>query len=406
MKIRMCTRTFLVTISLFLAVAAGVFAQNRDFMSHVTQIQIESRNNLIRLSWVDSPDARGPVYIFRSARPFSGPIPANIRPVVVRYGQQYYIDDTDDMGNVHYFIAASDAAGRRFDLILPRINSISVNFVHTQERDEAIVVEPPVTRELTMGISNLRAVQDGDRVVITYDVSGPRRNAILYRSMQPVRQPQDLLNAVIVQSRITSPFVDFPVSGINWYYTVIHEEEIATGNVGIRPGVNTTVTPVIIASAHELERSIRPIPLPVLTIRNIMPEGFFADIPVLPLSTGTAEMLHNTQMPQRKPHDLKEPRVFIIDLEAPAGGEESVLYQIIAEYFVKFDWENARIRLQHYLSLPRSRDVEARARFYFGQTLYFTGRFREALMEFLFFRIHHFAEANNWIDAVLTAMVH
>ncbi|MCL2804456.1 MAG: hypothetical protein FWD26_00770 [Treponema sp.] len=393
---------FLLLVSVF---SYTLWAQSRDSAPHITGIQVEVRSNLIRLSWVDSPDARGPVYIFRSARPFAGSVPANIRPVIVRYGQEYYIDDTDDMENVYYFIAASDLQGRRFELILPMINSTSLNVVQSPERELPLLVQAP--SEPIRGISNLKAAEDGERVIITYDATGPRRNPILYRSIQPIRQPQDLLNAVIVTSGMESPFIDFPVPGITWYYAVIYEDEIATGSMGIRPGVNSTETPVTITAELAAERSIRPMPLPILSLRSTMPQGFFAEVPPqIPLGPGAVNMLRDIQMPQKQPLAYKNPRIFSVDMEAPTGGEESALFQILTEYFVNFEWEKARISLQYYLSLPRSAEVEARARFYLGQTLYFTHKYREALMEFLTLRNIHPIEANGWIDAVLTAMVY
>ena len=400
---------FLVVFSLILMIPAGIAAQNRDSAPHVTGIQVESSNSLIRLTWNDSPEARGPVYIYRSARPFSGSIPANIRPVVVRYGQQYYVDDTDDLGNVHYFIAASDTSGRRFDLFYPGINSTSVNFAESDERERPSisVTGTPVIREIIQGISNISAIQDGEKAVITFDTSAPRRTAILFRSTQPIKQPQDLLNAVIVKSGIISPFIDYPVPGIIWYYAVIFEDEISSGSMGIKPGVNATVTPVRITTQQSSERTLRPIPLPILTLRNAMPEGFSLDTAEqIPLSTDSVDMLRSTNVPLKQPMVLKSPRVFAVDLEAPTGGEDSALFQIVMEYFVNFQWESARVSLQHYLSLPRSRDVEVRAHFYLGQTLYFTKKYKEALMEFLNFRANHPIEANSWIDAVLTAMVY
>ena len=403
-------RLFLVIIILFLAAGWSVFAQNNDFVPYVSEINVEARNNLIRLTWVDSPHARGPVYVFRSARPFTGSIPVNIRPVVVRYGEQYYIDDTDDMQNLYYFIAASDVTGRRFDIILPRINSTSL--ITAQNQDEMSSAahsdfQFPGSSVPMEGIYNLRAVQSGDSVVITFNVEGPQKNAILYRSTAPVRRPQDLLNAVIVQSRITSPFTDSPVPGLTWYYAVVYEDEISTGNMGIRPGINATVSPVSI-SGVTAERSLRPIPLPVMTLHNTMPESFFiTEIPGLtPLSIESASLLRDTKMPSKAPLNLKRPRVFAVDLVAPTGGEESALFQIIMEYFVKFEWETARSSLNNYLSLPRTKEVEARARFYLGQTLYYSGFYREALMEFLSFRSLNLAEANKWIEAVLSAMVY
>jgi len=401
---------FPVIITLFLAIPAGLFAQDKDHKPYVSQIKVESRNNLTRLSWVDSQDARGPVYIFRSARPFNGAIPPNIRPVVVRYGEQYYIDDSDDMKNVYYFIAASDTSGKRYDIILPRVNSASLIPSQSPEEIAAIAEAEKAAAAEKSGIYNLKARQDGERVIITFEKDDKNKNAILYRSMQPIARSQDLLNAVIVQSKINSPFVDFPVPapGLTWYYAVIYEDEIAGGNMGIKPGINATVSPVTVTSEQPPERNLRPIPLPVLTLRNTVPESYFlTEIPEqVPLSSASENIVRDTRMPSKAPLRLKRPRVFSVDLVAPTGGEESALFQIITESFLTFNWEEARISLQHYLSLPRSRDIEVRARFYLGQTLYYTGNYREALMEFMAIRSTHLAEANKWIEAVLSAMVY
>jgi len=400
----MIKRQFLAVIILFFAVSAGITAQSGDFMPHVSQIRVEARNNLIRLTWTDSPDVRGPVYIFRSARPFTGSVPANIRPVIVRYGAQNYIDDTDGMENLYYFIAASDTSGRRYDIILPRVNSAFVNLA--QPQTSVINAPPVIVTSEPPEIFNLTARRDGERVIINYNTLHPQRNAILYRSMRPVRQTQDLLNAVIVQSGFRSSFVDSPVSG-QWYYAIIYEDEITGGNISIRPGINTTTSGVIIHDDELMERFLRPIPLPFMSTTGHVPDGFLSDISqYTPLSPESASMLRNSRLPNKAPLELKRPRVFTVDLQSPAGGEESALVHIINEYFQRFDWENSLVYLQQYLSVPRSPEVQARGRFYLGQTLYFTGNYREALWEFLSFRSFHPAEANSWIDAVLAAMVH
>jgi len=401
---------FLPLIILFFVFDAGIWAQTNEFSPYITRINVEARLNLIRITWVDSPDARGPVYIFRSARPFSGSIPANIRPVTVNYGEQYYIDDADDMENLYYFIAASDLQGHRYDIILPRVNSASLIPGLDEEESSFVVINPftltPV--ESIDGIYNLKANFERDRVVISFDSSRPRANAILYRSIQPVQRPQDLLNAVIVQSRIVSPFTDFPVPGLSWYYAIIYEDEIASGNMRIRPGINATVSAVTIYGDDNQERSLRPIPLPILSLRETIFDGFFiAEIPgQIALSAQASEMLANTRMPDKAPLQLKNPRVFSIDLTYPISGEDSSLFQIVTEQFLRFEWETARVNLQNYLSLPRSREIEARARFYLGQALYYTASYREALMEFLAFRSQYPDEAGKWIEAILTAMVY
>ncbi|MCL2277301.1 MAG: hypothetical protein FWC21_05325 [Treponema sp.] len=397
-------RFFITLVTLVFSVGAGLFAQNREYIPYVTQIQAEVRNNLIRLTWTDSKDALGPVFIFRSTRPFSGVIPPNIRPVTIRYGEQFYIDDTDDMENLYYFIAASDTAGRRYDIILPGINSTSL-FTAQGLEDETGDLRGAMAAESAEGLYNLTAEQSGDRIIITFETAQSWRNAIMYRSTQPINRVQDLLNAVIIHHGAVSPSIDLPVAGISFYYAVIFEDEIASGDFGIKPGINATVTAVTLHS-DAIERGMRPIPLPTL---NTGTEGgfFITEIPnQIPLSGESLNILGINQMPPKAPLEPKRPRVFSVDLIAPTGGEESVLFQIVIEYFVKFDWENARINLQHYLSLPRSREAEARARFYLGQSLYYSGYFREALMEFLAFRSFNSGEANKWIDAVLTAMVY
>jgi hypothetical protein len=335
--------------------------------------------------------------------------------VTVRYGIQYYIDDAEDMESVYYFIAASDTSGRRFDVIISQTNSVNVSRSQTQTQSQAAAsgISPVTAAEVqpsvqaAQGISNLRVSRDGERAIITFDTENPEKNAVLYRSMQPVRQPLDLLNAVVVRSGITSPFVDFPVPGFTWYYAVIYEEDISSGNMGIRPGINAAVTGVSISGDQTDEIPLRRIPLPMLALQNAVGEGIFLPevIEQIPLSARAENILRNTLVTEKVPPVLKIPRVFVVDLQYPSSGEESALFQIVNEYFCFLDWEGARVNLQYYLSLPRSRDAEARARFYLGQTLYYTGNYREALLEFLSIRSLHPLEANNWIDAILSAMV-
>ncbi|MDR0503842.1 MAG: hypothetical protein LBH16_11040 [Treponema sp.] len=407
--------SFALVLTLIFAAFASLAAQE-NALPHVTQIKAEARNNFIRLTWADSPDARGSVFIFRSTRPFAASIPPNIRPVTVRYGEQYYIDDTEDIENLYYFIAASDSAGRRYDIIIPQTNSTNVNIsgaaqpAESSAANTASVVEsapsgPSIS--LIQGISNIRTRLDGERIIITYDAPVPRKNVVLYRGMQPIRQPHDLLNAVIVRSGIETSFTDIPVAEVTWYYALIYEEEISGGSMGIKPGINATISAVTITSAGTAERTLRPIPLPVLS-RNVMPDGFFLNSiqRPQPLSEASSVMLRNTQMPPKVPLVLKTPRIFTVDMQSPSSGEESALFQVVNEYFEKKDWEEARSGLLLYLSLPRSRDAEARARFYLGQTLYFTGKYKDALFEFLAIKSIHPEEAASWVDAVLEAMVY
>jgi hypothetical protein len=212
----------------------------------------------------------------------------------------------------------------------------------------------------------------------------------------------------MVQSGTVSPFTDYPVPGLSYYYALIYEDEISGGNMGVKPGINATIPAVTVSGGRTAERALRPIPLPAMTFNNTMPDGYFLprDAGFTSLSENAAKTIKNTHIPEKTPLELRKPRIFTVDLQSPSGGEDSALFQIISEFFIKRDWEKARTGLQHYLSLPRSKDIEARARFYFGQTLYFTGNYRGALFEFLSIRSIHPVEANMWIDSTLAAMVY
>ena len=351
---------------------------------------------------MDSPDVRGPVYVYRSTRSFSGSVPANIIPIVVKYGIEFFIDEVEDMTGIFYFVAASDLSGQRYETAIYGINSINVNLAQPGTGQQALSV-----LEQWHIVSDIWTRREDDKIIITYYSPDSGKNVVLFRSIYPVSQPNDLTNAYIVQSGNTSPFTDTPVPGIFWYYAVIYEDDILNGNVRIRPGANATASAVIIRDDYGTESFMRPIPLPVLTLNNYISDGFLSDaIHEEPLSWKSANMLNLSDKSEKPPLVLKWPRIFAMDLEPPPSGEESALFQILEDYFVKFEWESARDNLQEYLALPRTKEIQTRARFYLGQAHYFTRNYREALWEFLTFRSINPEEANSWINAVLSAMVY
>jgi TolA-binding protein len=136
-------------------------------------------------------------------------------------------------------------------------------------------------------------------------------------------------------------------------------------------------------------------PLPLMTASNAAPAGV----------SETAKVPEKTSAPPNVSPFLREPFVFAEETRFLTDTEEAVLSQIVREFFEKGDWDTARALLQQYPTLPRSKDTGERARFYLGQTWYFTENYREALFEFLAVKPVYPAEAGIWIDAVLAAMV-
>jgi hypothetical protein len=409
-------------LSLLLGILCSgrVFSQEspeaRVFAPFVSRISAEVKNNLIRLSWVDSVHIRGPVYIYRSTVPFDETHPpSRVRPIEVPYGVQSYIDEQDAPGTLFYYIAASDEAGHTYDLYLPFNNTIAVTLQNVSGQNG--FGQNGGTQNLSpasSGIFSLEAVIQGDGVLITYRTVNEAKDTVLYRSVHPIKATADLLSAVIVQSGFRTPFTDYPVPGIPYYYAVIFEEELTTGQVGIFPGYNTTIAAVEVPAGRYrvglpgVSEDIRSMPLPQISLYTaVSGTSIISDPPVfMALSAEAARAVEDLGYPQRR---LSRPekflRAFSQDLEALTGGEEYTLRSIVQGSLINQDWDSAQEELTHFLSLPRTDTSEARARFYLGQTYYFSQRPREALFEFLMVRPYYPDEAGDWIQAALDRLI-
>ena len=386
------------------------------FAPFVSHLQGELRNNLVRLSWVDSPHIRGPVYIYRSSFPFDEGDPfrgAGIKIIEIPYGAQSFIDEIDIYGiqgkTLYYFAAASEETGRSYDIPISFTNTVDI------EIPAGDIVQEPAPRELPAaaetrtlyGISSVEAAVQGDRVIITFN-EGAVKNVSIYRSTRPIRETQDLLGSVIIQTKISSPFTDSPVPGIPYYYAVISEEDLVRGAVEIVPGLNVTRSPVEITTAGQGDfrnRDIRAMPLPLISAHAAIPGTNTFSGPPAPaeLSAEAAKALGNIPPRSRSETVKKKPRVFARDLDTSnAGIEEYALGSIIRGSFSQKNWNSARDELVRFLALPRSAEINARSRFYLGQCYYFLHQNREALFEFLAIQDRYPSESREWIEACLT----
>ncbi|MDR2618311.1 MAG: hypothetical protein LBC62_05510 [Treponema sp.] len=397
------------------------------FVPFVSRLQGEIKNNLLRLSWTDSPDVRGPVYIYRSLEPFDDNLsPDSLgRPVEVPYGAESYIDELGDPGTYYYFVVASDTRGQHFVLPIPLNNSISVQ-ISASPGGLAVSTGSPVSGGFPVpgeaapvpggsepGISGLEAVTEGDGIIITFSAGMTGKKVVLYRSVQPIRQTMDLLGAVIVHNDAPSPLTDYPVPGIPYYYAAILEEDLTRGTAGIYPGKNATVNSVEVPAGQGRiglagpDRDIRAMPLPMISVTAAVPAtDAFGETPVQAgLSAKAAKALEDVPVSRKQAVPEKQPRVFSRDVDDSPRGEDYALRAVVQGSFANRDWEACRDELKRYLSLPRSGESEARARFYLGQCYYFLGQFREGLFEFLSARPFYPEESPEWIQASLNALV-
>ena len=301
----------LTTLALPVAAqTAGEAAETTVFAPFVSRLQGELRGSFIGLSWADSPVARGRVFIYRSTSPFdrAGMLHPGLRIAEVPYGAQSHVDEVE-AGAVdttfYYFIVASDEAGRLFDVPIFHINTVGVRVPGIAPPAPPLpvipdgVAPPPPPGELPHGISSLRAVPDGDRIVITFHQSPGTSAAVLYRSIHPIRRTADLLGAVIVQPGVSSPFTDHPVPGIPYYYAVILEDDLIRGTVEIVLGYNATFAAAEVASPDPAQRRrMRPMPLPLLSVQGATSVfGIHGTLPpVQELSTEAAKALEDVPL--------------------------------------------------------------------------------------------------------------
>ncbi|MDR2020422.1 MAG: hypothetical protein LBQ14_06635 [Treponema sp.] len=396
----------------FLLPVFGAAAQEAGIPGTVVSgLEAVTRNNLVRLSWKDSEAASGPVYIYRSSRPFeaSGPgVFSAQRPVEVPYGAESYIDDVESAGRVYYFVAASSDSGDLHLQVIPRINTLGID-----------VAGPPSSTAASPqprgpgGIFGLEIRQEGEGVVIRYQTTSGA-NTMLYRSVKPITHTTDLLSAVIVQSSLSSPFTDYPVPGIPYYYAVIFEDELRRGNVGIYPGYNAATRAVEIqADRVGLPRAaeLRSLPLPLMSLNYAVPgiDNFSELRNPIPLGLNAAKALGSLRRGRETPAPpSRASRAFSQDLETDNRGvpaENLALRAIVQGPFAGGDWETSRRELDRHLSSHHSVINEARSRFYRGQCLYFSGAWREAFYEFLLIRNYFPVEVREWLDSCLETLV-
>lgn len=86
------------------------------------------------------------------------------------------------------------------------------------------------------------------------------------------------------------------------------------------------------------------------------------------------------------------------------GDPDGLLRAVVQGPFMRAEWNEARSELRDLLSRPLPRSLEARARFYLGQSLYFSGLYRDATLEFLLAQHSYYAESTPWIHAALAAL--
>jgi len=397
-----------------LVIALPCYSQdNSVFAPFISQLKAEIRNNFIGISWQDSLDIKGPVFVYRSETPFSS---ASSLPVPIKeipYGEGFYADEAEKPGTLYYFVAASDDWGYKYPLFLPNINMVSI----TVNPDNVGIFSPypavpaapgsprpSVTSPSAAASAGVTAARlalppiegisvkiEEDRALISFSGADASKNLILYRSINPIRRADDLLSAMIIRLNAKSPVVDYPLPGISYYYAVVYEDELGMGVVRLQPGSNVSGTVEIPVNFGIVARRV---PLPGL---SVSPEQ---EKPAL--DSAEAARVEASIIPRSgQSAAVPEAVIFPEDLTRGASVEEYQLRSIVQGSFSGKEWKNAEEEFRRFLELPRDKRIRAKAHFYLGQIYYFQNKRREALLSFLDAQDTYPAETSSWIQAVL-----
>lgn len=192
-------------------------------------------------------------------------------------------------------------------------------------------------------------------------------------------------------------------------------------NIGFAVLISAHPASALDDAATGTQRPSRDSPLPYLQPwRNMFAENGALLPPALPgqppqrLTPASAEAVQRLidRLPSAPP---AEHRVVILPSERLADGAEHAaddrthpldaeLRAIVQGPLLRAHWSEARRELRELLSQPLPARVEARARFYLGQSFYFSGLYRHATLEFLLAQRLYYAESTPWVHAALAAL--
>lgn len=255
-----------------------------------------------------------------------------------------------------------------------------------------------------------------NKIKITWKI--PKSNLqidsfLIYKSKRP------FLNSVLQSDNIAqisanaSSYVDTVKDFSEYYYAVMAKLKDGSIYDIVLPSVNATVKGVAVSRAQkeisisqeEIEAKTqkvypngksREIPLPYLDmIKNLEKKPNKLSLQVMQQGKELAGNFKDTKKQKLSPYFFEE------DLYTPYGGDDFYLFEILKNYFVKKDYENAVIELQNFLTVNRSEETTNRASFYIAQSQYFLGNYRHALSMFLFTEDTYPILSKKWINSTL-----
>jgi len=352
----------------------------------------------VTLTWLPAPMVEGNYIILRGTEPITSENRSTALELAsIPITEKSWNGTLPDERDYFFAVATQEPNGFEYSFFLPFSNALILPV-----RADTV----PATSE-PLRFTSFNAKTREDAVILTWTVSGGGRNLILYRSTTPFRGLDSLLTALVVSTFTDdgTPYVDYPVPGVPYYYAIIDDDTLRTGTARFQHGINTISVPVEVSASYAVQYkgfmpAIRPIPLPLLNPNHEFHHGnvlFSSDTEAIIRALSLERPI---QIPK-----VREPYIFLSDVNSDTRGEEFVLRQVLAETFRQKKWEETITALERFLTIRRSPRTKARTHFYLGQAYNFTGRYHEALKEFLLSQDEYYAQSREWIQYILRRII-
>ena len=245
-------------IALALTLGLGAAAQGSEadtvFAPYPSRLRVGVREDLVLISWEDSPDLSSGYVIFRhSAEPSADNFADAVMIGDAESGSPAFEYRPPDDGPYYYFVLGRSESGV-YEVFIPLRNA-SLAPIRAEAAASRPATATPGTaapsaapQPSAVPVGGVIARVEGDAVRIGYVADASLGRLVLYRGTAPFMDAQALLSATIaaVLPAGSSDYVDYPIPGIEYYYALVPERELLGGRLGVEPGRNATQSPVLI----------------------------------------------------------------------------------------------------------------------------------------------------------------
>ena len=143
------------------------------------------------------------------------------------------------------------------------------------------------------------------------------------------------------------------------------------------------------------EGTLRETPLPYIDIveNSIQPTPTVSEEAAFAAQTLTNK--------SKKKEPILKPYIFEEDLISPDGGDDYLLFEILKQYFVQRNYEEAIIQLNKLAGTNIKDSTRSRVYFYIGECEYLTGEYEKAVKSFVKVQDIYPTLARKWINSSL-----